>query len=120
MGLKSTRHLPVGIGRGGYLLTGEFDGHFFACVRRAPDRHLHVALQDHVAGERAGETHLRPGARRERDGAEGQDCGKMPDGNRFVHRVVSGFMPFFLRVSNQDGSNVFWFQKTLCLGVLAV
>ncbi len=65
-------HAPiaVGIGLRGNFLPGKFHRHGFAGVRRAPDRHLHVALQDHVAGERAGETHLRPGAWRERDGAQ--------------------------------------------------
>jgi hypothetical protein len=27
--------------------------------------------------------------------------------------VIAGFMPFPARESNSDGTNIFWFQKTL-------
>jgi hypothetical protein len=65
-------HAPfaVRIGGGGNFLAGKFHGHNLARVRRAPDRHLHVALQNHVAGERAGELHLGARLRREQAGAQ--------------------------------------------------
>lgn len=41
-----------------HFLTGEFNGHVFAVLRRAPHRQAHPSLQNHLAGERTGGLHL--------------------------------------------------------------
>ena len=67
--VKFDEPFAVRIRRYRFCLPGEFNRDLLAAFRRAPDRHGFLALQNHVAGERAGEFHLG----QQRAGGEQQD-----------------------------------------------
>jgi hypothetical protein len=70
-----TRHSPSAPALVGFLLSREFDVHFFARGRSAPHRHVDATLEHHVRGEDLGELHLgvqRGGEKEERQEREGR------------------------------------------------
>ena len=89
-GVEADRPFSVGRGRGGLGLAAQRHGHGFARIGPAPDGQRHVALQDHVVAEHAGQFHF---GRRDRGEARQNE-----KGNHHLSQHVAGHRRNSLKV----------------------